>query len=132
MGKNGWINYRQPLNVQTADMHNYFYRGDVMTIELAFDTSFLMTAVKFWHLSNNRDILKYRYFSDDEIKNFNILVSLDKIKWDMVVSENNYFMNDKKYYYKDIAPIRVKYLRLNVTIDKPKIIVPDLEIFGKN
>lgn len=132
IGRNAQVDYRQHLNVKNTDVRSYFYRGDVMTIELDFDTPFLMTAVKFWHLFNSKDIIKNRFFSDDEIKNFNILVSRDRKKWDMLVSENNYFINDKKYYYKDITPITTKYVRLNVLMDNPKIIIPDLEIFGEN
>lgn len=132
LGKNGFVNYREPLNMKNVDLQNYFYHGDVMTIEMDFDQPFLVNAIKFWHLFNTKDILKYRFFSDDQIKNFNVLVSEDRKKWDMLISESNYFVSDKKYYYKDIAPIKTKYVRLNILMDNPRIMIPNLEIFGTN
>ena len=101
-----------------------------MTVEIDFYRPFMMNALKFWHLFNNRDVLKYRLFANDQIKSFNILTSEDGVTWNMIVSESNYFMNDKKYYYKAFSPIKTKYVRLNILIDDPRIVIPSLEVFG--
>jgi hypothetical protein len=130
-GSNHKVNYHPSSYIKNVNIRDYFYHGDVMTIQMDFDEPFLITAIKFWHLFNSKDILKNKFFSDDEIKNFNVLVSEDKKKWNMVVSENNYFINDKEYYYKEITPIMAKYVRLNVLIDKPNIIIPNIEVFGE-
>jgi hypothetical protein len=132
LGRNGVVDYRQPLNMKNLDRRSYAYYDHAVTIELDFNAAFFVTGIRFWHLSGSKDVLKHRFFSNNEIKNFNVLVSTDRKKWDMVVSEANYFMNDKKYYYKDITPIKTKYLRLNFLVDNSSVVIPDLEVFGEN
>jgi hypothetical protein len=131
IGANGVVNRGQSLSIQDINIPIYFYNGNVLTIELDFEQPFLIDGVKIWHLLNNRDLLKYRFFSNNAIKTFNVLVSLDGKSWTMVASESDYFMNDKKYYHKDVSPIKAKYVRLNVMIDSPFIAVSLLEVFGK-
>jgi len=105
------------------------YYDKVLTIEMDFDTPFVMTGLKLWHLHKN-EMTKFRFFDNNAVKTFNVLVSMDGVKWEMVDSAVNYFMNDKKYYYKNIPPIKVKYVRLNAVIDDRRMVLAPLEIFG--
>lgn len=132
LGKNGLVDYSQTMDMEKLRLPSYFYYDQVLTIEMDFEKPFLVTGLKLWHLIGNRDVIKYRFFSNNALKNFTILVSEDKKNWKIVLSEENYFMNDKKNYYKDITPITAKYLRLNALIDSPVIAVSKLEVFGRD
>ncbi len=131
LGANGVVNRSQAISIEDIKVPMYFYHDKVLTLELNFEYPFLIDGIKIWHLLNNRDLLKYRFFSNNSIKTFNVLVSLDGENWTMLASESNYFMNDKKYYYQHVPLIKAKYVRLNALIDSPFIAVSLLEVFGK-
>jgi hypothetical protein len=132
IGKNGVVNYDMPLNVMNINMKNYFYWGDVLSIEVDYHRIFNLQAVKLWNLISTKDILRHRFFFNNQIKNFSVLVSEDKKNWQIVVSEKGYFMNDKKYYYKRFYPLKARYLRLNVFVDDPNTLFPIIEVFGED
>ncbi len=130
LGENGLVDYEVPLNVMHINMKHYFYSGNVLSIEVDYERICLLKAIKIWNLINTKDILSNRFFFNNQIKNFNILISEDKKNWQVVVSEKNHFMKNKKYYYKSFLPIKARYLRLNIFVDDPNALFPMIEVFG--
>jgi hypothetical protein len=132
LGKNGMIDHSKQMNMTSLDLTGYFKNKDVLTIEMDFDPPILVDGIKIWHVLSAKDLLKYRFFSNNAMKTFDVLTSVDGKKWNVALSEENYFINNKKYYYKNIVPIRAKYIRFNAVIDSPILVLSPLEVFGKD
>jgi hypothetical protein len=124
-GKNGVL-FRKPFFYPDLNMRDLY--GEAVTIEMDFHQPFLMTGLRLWNLLNALDSIYYRKIVNNAVRNFNVLVSLDGKKWNMVVSEENYFMDDKKYYYRTVPPQMVKKVRLNAMVDSPNLVVGNLDI----